>query len=722
MRDVPIAAILLLTASVWAGPQDSEEPPLTTGVPVREITRTAVPPTIDGVMGVEEWAGALVIDDFRQVDPVEGGPPSEHTEVRLTFDADALYVVFRCFDRDPDRIVATQMKRDGSLGADDRISFIVGPFFDRRNGYLFEMNALGARVDSLVERNDRLFRDWDGIWYGKSTIDDEGWTAEFAIPVKTIAFNPNVTSWSFNGARFIRRRNESIRWASPSRDRSFDSFADAGVLEGIADLEIGAAIDFKPYGVMTGKRDHERDRNGVDVDAGFDVFWRVHPTTTLALTFNTDFAETEVDDRRVNLTRFPLFFPEKRDFFLQDAGIFSFGGINRNPLPFQSRRIGLGPDGREREILLGGKLTSRTGDLNVGLIDVQMKHDDDLGDKNLAVARASLNVLEQSTVGAIFTAGDPNTTDDNYLGGVDFNFRDSSWQAGDKTVEARAWVQRSDTPDAGSGQWAYGGRIEYPNDIINWRVGFSEIQEDFNAALGFVPRRGIREYFSNFRYRIRPQHQGIRRIDFGAGAFIVTDLDDEIESRSVDVNLLEIESEFGDVIEFDYSFDREVLTDSFEIIDGVVIPIDDYRFDRYSAEWSSSSGRPWNASIRYSGGDFYSGTRDQYRLSIAWRASAHFNVSGSFELNDIDLPEGDFITRLLAARINFLFTPDLTWSTFAQYDNQSDSIGVNSRIRWIVEPGNEVYFVFNQAIDRDGSSYAVRGTELTTKVGWTFRF
>ncbi|MDY7108986.1 MAG: DUF5916 domain-containing protein [Planctomycetota bacterium] len=689
--------------------------------PALGLVRIDEPPIIDGVPDEPVWRDAPIIDDFRQVEPVEGGAPSQRTEVRLLYDHTHLYVSFRCLDGEPDRIVVTEMKRDGSLGSDDFIRFIIGPFFDRRNGYLFEMNALGARGDGLVEDNDDVRRDWDGIWTGRASIDETGWAVEAAIPFETLSFNPNTTRWSFNAMRFIRRRNETLRWASPSRDRSFIALADAGVLEGIDGIERGVGLDIEPYVVSTLKRDHESDRDGFDFDAGLDVFYRFTPSLTLALTLNTDFAETEVDERRVNLTRFPLFFPEKRDFFLQDAGIFDFGGIRRNPLPFFSRRIGLGPSGETRDILAGAKLTGRVGDLNLGLLDVQMKHDEELGDKNLLVARAAVNVLQQSTVGAIFTNGDPRTDGDNWLAGLDFNYRTSRF-AGDKTVTGHLWGLTADSTGVDHDQSAWGIKLSYPNDRIRWGWGYSQIDENFNAALGFVPRRGIREHFANWRYRWRPESSLIRTIDSGVSGTLITDLDDEVESRRLTFELIDIATEAGDRAGIDFTRQREVLAEPFEISEGVILPVGDYRFDRYGINLRSSRGRPVSVNFGLSGGTFYSGTRRDYSAGLEWRVSPHLFLGAEYQMNDVKLDEGDFISRIIRGRANVQFTPDLAWTNFIQYDNRSESVGINSRVRWIVKPGSEVYFVLNQAIDRDDSSFRVRRTELTTKAGWTLRF
>jgi hypothetical protein len=713
---VAAALALVGAASTLAQTEDSFA-----GLPHHQLTRTDEAPVIDGVLDEAVWEQAVPIDDFRQTEPVEGGEPSERTEVRLLFDRDFLYVGFRCYDSEPDKIVARVMKRDAGLGPDDFIAIVVDPIFDRRNGYYFEMSATGARGDGLVENNNRLRKDWDGIWYGKATIDDQGWVAEMSIPYKTISFNPSTTRWGFNASRRIRRHNESIRWASPSRDKNFNSMADAGIIEGIEDIEQGIGLDVKPYGLARANRDHDRDESQLDLDAGFDAFYKLTPSLTLALTVNTDFAETEVDDRQVNLTRFPLFFPEKRDFFLQDAGIFNFGGINRNPLPFFSRRIGLDTNGQPLDILAGAKLTGRVDDLNIGGLAVQMKDDETFGDKTYLVGRVSANVLEQSTVGAIFTHGDASMQDESWLGGVDFNYRDNIFD-GTRVLQGNAFYQHSDTPGEDDGQTAWGARIEYPNDRVNWRVGFTEIGANFNAGLGFVPRRAIREYFNNWRYRWRPEDSWIRSIDSGVDLFLITNLSDEVESRNLDFEIVEFETQAGDRFGANFSRRREVLDDPFEISDGVIIPVGDYKFDRYEFFLNTSSGRPVDVRLSYEGGQFYTGNRDEYEIDVDWRVSNHLFLGAEFELNDVDLPQGKFITRLIRGRVDFFFTPDVSWSNFIQFDNVSDTVGVNSRFRWIIEPGSELFVVLNQSIDRMGSSYRVTDTEVTTKLTWTFRF
>ncbi|MCZ6834556.1 MAG: DUF5916 domain-containing protein [Planctomycetota bacterium] len=682
--------------------------------------RTDEPPIIDGRIDEAVWEKATIIKNLRQVEPVENSEPSERTVVRILFDSDFLYVAIRCYDSEPDKIIATQMRREGQLFFDDRVLIVLDTFHDRRNAYFFEMNPVGGRTDALIENNNNFRTDWDGIWYGKSSIDDEGWVVEMAIPFKTINFDQNNDTWGLNIQRSIRRKNEDIRWSAPFQNKSFRSISDAGELSGLVGLEQGVGLDFVPYGKTSYLRDHNAGESDTETDIGFDLFYNITPSLKAAFTVNTDFAETEVDERQVNLTRFPLFFPEKRDFFLQDAGIFNFGGIRRDPLPFFSRRIGIGNSGEAVDILAGVKVTGRQGDLNIGLLNVQADEHSDIDDKNLAVGRLSYNVLAESEVGMIFTNGDPTSNGSNTVVGFDFNFRDSEYN-GNQTATGNAWVLQSKTPGIDGGETAYGIKVGYPNDTIDWDLGFTHIDKEFNPALGFVPRRGIREYFGRFRYRWRPGTD-IRRIDVGVFSRLITDLDNSLESSSIRFNIFEIETEYGDEIQLEYSLLKEDLDDSFEISDGVVLPVDTYDWDEWKISYEGSRARLLRFSAHALIGDFWSGDRWQLGGEVEWRASKNLFLSVEFEQNQIDLDEGDFITRIGRARVNIYFTPDISWQTFVQYDNVSDTMGLNSRFKWIVQPGSEVFFVLNQGYDVIDSRIHSAFTQVTSKVGWTFRF
>ncbi|MCA9320820.1 MAG: carbohydrate binding family 9 domain-containing protein [Planctomycetes bacterium] len=690
--------------------------------PAVEIVRTIEAPVIDGELDEEAWEGAAVVEGFRQVEPDEGGPPSESTRIRLLLDRDFIFLGIECRDRDPDGIIATQMARDASLEGDDRVAFVLDTFHDRRNGYFFEINAAGARGDALIENSGGFNRDWDAIWYGASRIDAAGWQAEIAIPFKSISFDAATETWGFNVDRVIRRRNERVRWSSPRQDLNLYSMADAGIITAIRDIEQGLGLDLKPYVSASYRRDILRDDQELEIDGGLDVFYRITPELTGAVTINTDFAEAEVDARQVNLTRFPLFFPEKRDFFLQDAGIFSFGGIRSNPLPFFSRRIGIGSDGEPVTIHAGVKLTGRVGRLNIGVVDAQIGESPDVDGKNLGVARFSYNLSDQHQVGIIGTGGSARSNDANYLGGADYFFRSTDF-LGDKVLTSNLWFQRSFAEAGGDDQLAFGGRLDFPNDELDAGLGFGYVGEDFDPGLGFVSRRNIREFFGDARYRFRPAGSPIiRRIDVGINGYLVTDDELDMDSADLGFRLLDVASHAGDSLSLQYAVNAERLLLPFEIMRGVVIPAGHYRFDRIGADLSTSTARPVSGSVGVEWGDFFDGQRLDLMATLSWRPSRHLTLGAEYEQNDIDLRGGDFVTRIARARVNVYFTPLISWTTLVQYDNVSDLAGINSRLRWIFEPGRELFFVVNQGFLLADHDFRSSSTEITAKLGWTFRF
>ena len=690
--------------------------------PLRELPNlpllpTASPPRIDGKLDDACWTSGPISSEFRQVDPKEGAAPTERTEIRARYDANFLYLGVRCFDREPARIVATQMQSDADVSTDDSVTIVFDTFGLKRDGYMFILTPRGAKLDALIGSGGTKV-EWDAIWEGAARIDEEGWVAEFAIPFKSVSFGPAGTPWGFNVERVIRRNREVVRWASPFKNKTITSLADAGRLEGFTGINRGLGIDVQPF--LVARYRHEAGlRREFEFEPGVDVFFRPTPSLTAAITINTDFAETEVDERRVNLTRFPLFFPEKRDFFLQDAGIFAFGAGN-TPIAFHSRRIGLAPNGRTIDIIAGGKLTGRIGDLTLGLMDVQVASGEGIPEKNLAVARASYHILEESDVGGIFTYGDPTRRGDNFLVGADFNYRNSHF-IGHNALSAHAWVLKSGSNDTDGSEMAFGGAIVYPNEPWRFDLYASQIDEDFNPALGFVKRTGIREYGGLARYRWRPSG-ALRTVDLEIAPYWVTNLANETETELWTGPTLTLTNHPGDAFSIGFIGEREVLFDPFEIVPGVVIPVGDYRFNRVSATLATSTARPLSLFSTVSFGEFYDGTREEYDTGIEWRVSPHLFLGASWELNVIDLPVGEFDVHVGALKVNIAFSPRVSWNTLVQYDNQSDSIGINSRFRWIVKPGSDVFLVFNRGFDVNDRHFHTASTEVTGKLVWTFRF
>lgn len=708
---LPVALLFPLFACDYAGAQNAEQRRHT-------IQRTTSAPIIDGKHSDEVWQDAPTFGDFTQVDPVQGAKATQETTVRVLHDDEHLYLAIRCFDDNPGQIRATEMKRDGSTGTDDFISIAIDPFASQRSGYLFTLGPAGLRGDALIE-GDITRSAWDAIWYSAVTIDDEGWVAEVSIPYKSLSFDPNRTEWLLNIERTVRRSNEVTRWSGARRELEIESLGGAGIIDGFAgDMHQGLGLTLKPFGVLTS----ELDDGWPDFDAGLDVFYRITPEITAAITINTDFAEAEVDQRRVNLSRFPLFFEEKRDFFLEEAGVFEFGGIRQSPRPFFSRRIGI-VSGEEKGILAGARVTGRTGNVRFGVLNVQMEDDDALGSKNLSVGRAVVDVLDESYVGVIATNGNPGARGENQLFGADFGYVNSRFM-GDTNLRAGVFAQATrDDPDAGQEQYGYavGGRAQITTE--DWSIfGFvSQVDERYRPALGFVSRPGEREHIANVTRTFRPDWQGVRAVDVTSGGEFYTDLGDTVNTLEMTLIGSLLETNTGRFVAANLIFERDKLREPFEISDSVIIPEDSYHWLFLSMNAGTDTSRTLAGQVGLRFGEFYEGTRSDYNATVTLRPSARFQGSIEGIHQDINLPEGDFEVDIVRARGTVQFSPDLTLDTILQWDSVSDITGLNARLRWEPSPGQEIYVVYNESYDTD-ENFTSLEREAILKFGATIRF
>ena len=687
------------------------------------IVRAPTPPVIDGVLNEQVWQLAAQLDDLHEIQPTEYEPASERTTIYLMYDSDAIYIGARLHDRNPSEITARILRQGEQVFGDDWFSVLLDPFHDRRSGYRFLTNPNGLRQEGLFQNVSEEQWDWEGIWYTASTTDAGGWTTEIAIPFKTLSFDPGNDTWGINFRRAIARRDERTGWVS--RNRNSDP-STSGTVVGLTGLEQGAGLDIVPSLSVKQRRSFDGSAATTDTEPSLDLFYKITPSVTGALTINTDFSATDVDDRQVNLTRFGLFFPEKRDFFLQDADIFEFGGLEDNGRPFFSRRIGLSDAGAPIDLTVGGKITGRVGRFNIGALSV--RQDDIVGlnvpADNATVARASANLLEESSVGMILTEGNPSSNLDNSLAGVDFLYRNSRL-AGGKLVEVNAWLQESDSEGRSGDQSAYGLRVAMPNNT-GWRgmLRFTTLGEAFDPGLGFLNRPGVRVVDVEAHYTHRPATGLLRSILGGVEAERTERVTGELQSQSVSYRLLELESRFGDVLSLEREAEQEQLDEPFEIWDGIVIPGGHYSFGNTRISLETADQRKIWASMDYQTGDFFGGDRTEISAEISWRPSGRLRTSLGYEYNDIDLPQGSFVTRLAAFRTDVAFSAKLSWVTRIQYDNDSELIGVNMRLHWIPEAGREAFLVLNHDLedfDLDNRFHSAV-SEAAIKLGYTFRF
>ena len=734
-----IVAPLLALASA-AQPQSTE--PASQGLerPRASVTRTETPPVIDGRLDDAVWERATPIGELVQLEPAEGVAPSETSDIRFLFDADHLYMAVRCFDREPEKILVTTRERDGLLEVDDRVEIVFDTYHDRRNAFFFQIDAGGSKGDALITNNGADFnKPWDGLWDGQARIDEQGWTAELALPFKTLNFDEGDT-WGFNVERFIGRKREQARWSNASRDYSLFQIYHAGDLSGFEEIRQGIGLDVVPFFVSHWQNDREDGDKTLLGEPGFDLFYKIIPSLTFSLTVNTDFAETEVDARQIDLSRFDLFFPERRDFFLQDAGLFEFGlnfaggGGDSALIPFFSRRIGLSAEGEEIPILGGAKLTGRAGPYGIGVLDVQTDDEGDLEGQNLFAGRLTRDLGEQSTVGAIVTHGDPEGELDNTVLGVDAVYRTSRWN-GDQSLVSSAFLLRAEGEELSGGQSSFGFDVRAPNDLYFWNLGAFEIQEGFQPELGFVPRRDVRRYQGSFFWSPRPDWQGVRQLEIGAFSELYADdtedagdLGGPTETWETELQPFGIEFESGDGLALTVTSTRDELEEDFDIFedpsDGttVTVPAGEYDFVRPGIGFESASNRDVFVELEASTGDYFDGDRLAYEVGLGWRPSPLFNGAVEYIRNDISLPDGDFVTQLASLRANFSFSPELSWNNFVQWSTDEDTIGFQSRLRWIPVPHNEIFLVLNQEVESDSSSSAPLFQELSFKVTYALRF
>ena len=710
------------------------------------VVRTAAAPTIDGRLDEPAWASAARIDDLHQVTPTEYAEPSERTEILVLYDDDALYIGARLYDSSPELITAQNLRQNDSIGDDDRFYVTLDPFNSRRSGYFFGVNANGVRQDGLYQNVSESYGAWDGIFQAQATRFEGGWVAEMRIPFTTISFDPNTDTWGINFSRGVARKNESMAWVS--RNRAYDP-SSSGLAVGFEGLKQGLGLEIVPSASLTNSRRYDPNESNTDLEPSLDLAYRLTPSLNASLTINTDFSATEVDDRQVNLTRFGLFFPEKRDFFLREADIFEFGRIGasvdnvyqfgggqanlQSGRPFFSRSIGLGPTGEPVDLEYGGKVSGRVGRFELGALSIRQDAFTGVSADTLSVVRAKVGILDESSVGIVATNGTPRDNSENALTGVDFLYRNTRL-AGGRTLEAEAWFQQSETtgtiaghpvtPDSGENA-ARGFGIRMPSaNGIRAGIGMKEFEANFEPALGYINRRGVTDYTFDVGYIHRPRDGLLQSIKSTIDGQRFELESGELQSQSLNLRPFVITTRTGSTVDLVYRNNDDVLLTPFEISPGVTIPTGKYSYSDLGGQFRTSNFRHVAGVFRYVDGTFYGGTRTDMVGEITWRPSPKFRGNVSYNYSEIDLPQGSFETRLVRIGLDYVFSSTMSWVNLIQYDNLSEVIGINMRWHWIPEAGREVYFVINHNLvdpDRD-NSFVSSTSEITAKVSYTFRF
>ena len=698
--------------------------------------RIDTPPVIDGILDEEFWSRAQPITDFHQIRPGDGTPTSEPTEVRVAYTSDAIYIAARMDDSDPELIATPTLRHGQGLGPDDRLIVILDPFNTRRTGYRFETNLNGVRHDALYTSISSFDANWSTIWDVQTSVYENGWIAEIEIPFKSLPMDPTTEEWGFNFGRGIRRRNEEMAWVS--FNRQFNPSI-AGTLTGMRDMDQGIGLEIVPSLAVVDSKNYATDTNSDQTNPSLDVFYRLTPSLNAALTVNTDFSAVEVDNRQVNLDRFNLFFPERRAFFNNDADLFQFGNIGslgndasndaaeQNGRPYFSRKIGIGANGAPVDISYGGRISGRVGRWNIGTLAIEQDGFGSVDPSTLLVSRISANVLAESNLGMVITDGDPTSNRDNSVAGLDFRYLNTRLPSG-LALEGDAWYMQSDTPGLDGDDAAWGLGLRSPNNQgFSWGMGAKEIQQNFNPAMGFVNNAGVRDYRADVGYAMFRPGSYLQQIQFGIDAQRVNFLDGGLQTQKIRWTLFEANNQYRDSMRLRVATDREVVRQPFVVYREpgreVVIQPGSYKFNRGGMRFQTANQRAFSAFLGFGIGGYYNGDRNQVETNLRWQGRK-FIIEGSYQINDIQLPQGDFMIRLISLNTQYAFTPNLYWVTLAQYDNISEVLGINTRLQWIPKAGQEGFIVLNynmEDVDKDNDFRSLT-RDLSVKFRYTFRF
>ncbi len=694
-------------------------------LPSVRAMKTTEPPTVDGLVREEFWNAISPAGSFTQRNPDEMQPSTERTEVRFAFDENNLYIGIICFDSQPDQIVLTQNRRDGELLNTDSIQILLDTFGDRQLAAIFGTTPTGIEFDAQVSKAGQsrggggpprsgggagggaqqggaasMNLNWDAVWTVESQITERGWESEMQIPFSTLRYKPGVDlTWGLNIVRTLRRRNEDSYWSPISRAFTLSQLELAGSLNGI-EAEMTRDLKLLPYVVSGVSQDFRAtEPTDRDFDAGMDLKYTLTPTLTLDATVNTDFAQVEVDDEQINLTRFSLFFPEKRPFFLENSGIFEFGTPSEAEL-FFSRRIGLDADRNAVPIDAGVRLSGKIGRYQVGVLDMQTRRVDDRAPgNNYAVARVSRELPNRSSIGVIAinreattsVAGFPDQQDNNRSFGADANIGIGAFG------NLFNYYAETRTPGLRGSDHAGASSLAYDDAVNEISAGYMEVGRNFNPEVGFVRRVGFRKPNVGYRRRFFPANSWIRSYEphFSVNQWYTIESNDkESEFQHYHFNgRMQNGGQFGAA--FNSSFER--LDRPFEVNPGTFIPAGGYRFNEVALDYMSDPSKMLFYQLDLAKGQFYDGDLLNYRVQIGYRPSAKLSWIGSYQKNKIDLPYGSFDTDLVGLRFNWSFTPKSYLQAFSQYNSVSRQIGHNIRFALLSTSSTGLFVVYNTA-------------------------
>ena len=682
-------------------------------------------PKIDGKLDDEVWKTATKINNFTQRELKIGEPASERTEVAIVTTEQFLYVGVWCYDSNPNKIIAKELKRDFNYDLDDNFMIVIDTYHDLRNGFMFVTNPNGARADLQVFNNGgttNLY--WNGVWNVITTRTDSGWFAEFEIPFYTLKYRTNVEEqvWGINFERNIRHKREQVLWQGWSRDNRIQQLNHAGTLTGLNKLSNKRFVEIKPYATAGGLTSKADDK--LLLNAGGEVNYLLSPTYRLNLTFNTDFAQVEADQQQINITRFPLFFPELREFFLEGEDYFNMGFGGNRIIPFYTRKIGLNDQRETVPIIAGARLLGKESNNTLGIMSIQTAADDGQASTNYSALSWRNDIGKQSVVGAMsatkFESGRLHTT--NAING---RYSTSKFLKNKNLDIGGAFIQVYNTNVGYKNEsFAYRGFISYPNDRFSVYSSFQQAPMPFEPEVGLLVRRNFREGFTDisFKPRSRNRFKRIRQYEFKPASVTFTQYDDTraIQTFEYRIQYFGADLKSGDKMVLNHTIVAEGLINDFEISRGVNITKNTYWWRQWEADIKTFRGRTFAIASNFIWGEFYDGSALRNRTDVFWRAGKYLNMSVRYEINDVKLTGGSFQTNLIGSRIEYAVNPNLFGSVLSQWNTNQNELNVNFRLRYIPKIGTDLYFIFNQLYNAEGTNVSVKSTTLLAKLVWRF--
>lgn len=685
-----------------------------------EITafRTSQKIKIDGVLDENAWDEAIGVTNFSQRVQDEGEPGTQNTEVKIIYNDTELYIGVRLHDDNPSAIVAKQMKRDFYYWTEDNFVVIIDPYLSGRDGYIFAVNSNGAKSDVYSTDEARSFNtDWNGIWDAETKVDSAGWTAELKIPFSTLKFPDKLEQlWGINFQRRIIRTQEQDFWQGWNRNYNFEHVSNAGFLKGLKNIKGKETIEFKPY-ITAGMETNGSNKTVTKI--GGDANYLITPTLKLNITANTDFAQVESDRAEINLSRFSLYFPEKREFFLEGQNFFSFDMLLDAKL-FYSRRIGIN-DGNQIPILGGLRLMGTAGDTKLGVMSLQTGNGKGAATANYSTVRIKQNIFEKSYIGLIMSSRIDDSIS-NYNYGIDFNYKNSTLFGDKNLILNSSFAQSLFNSGNETNNYAYNFILTMPNDQFYFSSAYQKVMNNFAPQTGFVNRKNYDYIQSEYVYKPRlEESELIQQLTFKPYEvkIFVNDTTNEIEYFKYIVRPVGIVIESGDAFYMEYSREYEKIYNDFEIFGNYLIPEGEYEINRYSAEINTFNGRKYYMYAKYEWGGFFNGDIRSIYSSFNYNVNRNLNISADYSRNSVDLPNGSFDADEFGTRIEYAFNPEINTSLFGQWNNERDMMLLNFRFHWIPVPGSNIYFVLNQMVDT-GNKISLKETALLTKVVWRF--